>query len=446
MTTSSLDFFAESLSLDAVTDVKVWNAAALCKPFDLALNYTSHMEQGRQLSGRVKVHTEAILASFNTSDLALMSSIFARAALVRSPDVYDVHDSNPDTGPDPIQDADIDSLESVTSSDTEPPSMDQDTASKTDIDPFSDVSDARAAAAAAEEISISPFDFKSSIVWNFDVNFGSLTVTVINDFDKSNIPLVRLAVEECALRAEGLMATLQGSFASIMRLDYFNAVSAYWEPVLETVTLDFLIAINAPVVTLNVNTAHDIRLNITGSILQSMLQVLNPIRVANQQVSSPASSHSIREGGQQMRHLEVNNCLGIDVRIGYFESGAASTSVWGTDTVKSATIDLATGASDLLALPPQCKSLMLNSEKYLPLTGLPIRVQSNTLFELHVDVSVGTDSETAEADTELASLPSRDSALSSRYLTLTPTPTLTVSLTPILTYLDSAQAAQPADE
>jgi hypothetical protein len=161
------------------------------------------------------VHTEAISSSFNTSDLELVSRIFARSALVREKEVHagEVRgDANDDDDDDDHDDHDHDYHD------------DHDNNSSDGGDEmFSAEQDY--AIPAAPVSSVSSFSFDSTVVWTFDIQFGALKIVVINDFDGSNIPLLRLAVEECGVNASGMISSLQGTFTSCHEIDFYNVVA-----------------------------------------------------------------------------------------------------------------------------------------------------------------------------------------------------------------------------
>eukprot|EP00981_Chlorochromonas_danica_P008515 scaffold2207_cov161-Ochromonas_danica.AAC.5 len=144
------------------------------------------------------------------------------------------------------------------------------------------------------------------------IRFGlhTLRVVVVNDFNTASVPITRLEIYNSNFYSEGMINQLNGEGSAQMKLDYFNARIATWEPCIESWTPAFKVMSQKLSNTFEIRSDRTLQVTISGSMLETLLR------------SYTLFFHDLGENRvkDSVNGILVNNLLGDGLKVSIFDS------------------------------------------------------------------------------------------------------------------------------
>lgn len=259
----------------ALKSMSNWNPLPVLEPFDVECHVKRTVVNNCTVYTSLQMEVDDVEARLSFNDLLLAQAIMSRRALVDGP-------AQPSASP---------SLTSAKSSDTIHDEDDE------------------------EEAVVLTSSSADSTSPSLMVRFGlsSLRVVVVNDFNAASVPIVRLLVHESNFYSEGVINQLSGEGSAQIKVDYFNARIAVWEPFVDSFTPVCRVYSENLSNIFEVRSDHTLQLTVSGSMLETLLR------------SYALFFHDL---GQEVREkvsasgIAVNNLLGDGISVDLVDSSS----------------------------------------------------------------------------------------------------------------------------
>ncbi|RYH20785.1 hypothetical protein EON65_22470, partial [archaeon] len=222
-----------------VKDMRYWNPVPILQPFDVECHFKRTIVNTVTVFTSVQLELDDVNARLSFNDLLLAQAIMNRRTLVTT-----------QTPPSPTVNSSNASVATSARSD----SFDED-----------DRDFENSALAALEEPTNSP-----SVMVRFGIT--SLNAVLVNDFNATSVPIVKLAVIDTNFYSEGIINQLTGEGSVQLKVEYYNARIATWEPVVENWTPGFRLYSENLSNILEVKSDHTLQLTVSGAMLETILK------------------------------------------------------------------------------------------------------------------------------------------------------------------------------
>eukprot|EP01041_Mallomonas_annulata_P004154 gene4154-8257_t len=238
----SLQVSVQDLSLCVLFNLMRWNPEQIINPFVVDVLHKRTLVNGVPISIGFSLCTDDIEARIALNDVVLIHSIVMRASLFDSPEGGS-DGSRGGGGGDPtlIKTKRI-APDTVSASDQ---SLGKDSIQLTAVDVI--------------------------------VRFGTVSVTLINDFNAQNIPVIRAKIDGFQIVASGFPVDLEGSGNCCVSVDFFNTKIACWEPVLEPWTPGVSLSYKMSCVSIALDTVDILQITISGQLTRTLLQTYSQL-------------------------------------------------------------------------------------------------------------------------------------------------------------------------